>query len=95
MRFHPLHCWDCGTRIIEGTRGAYNALPSLRLVRFHLTGNAYCESPFCVACAGRAWTPGRLRAFEEAVNQTSPIRVPIGVEACVGVRTLITTVLDA
>lgn len=85
MRFNPLHCWDCGIQVVFGEQGSYEPGPSLRLVRFDLVDGSYCESPFCVVCADKPWTFGRLRQFEQAVND-SPIRQPVRVHTHRGSR---------
>ena len=72
MKSHPLHCWDCGERIIDGKPGAYTPRPTMRQVKFNLTGGSYCESPFCVTCAERPWTRDRLAAFKQAVDEVAP-----------------------
>lgn len=85
MTYKPLHCWDCGTQVIFGERGSYEPGPDLRLVRFDLDDGSYCESPFCVICASKPWSPGRLRQFEQAVNG-SPIKHPVQMRRHRGAR---------
>jgi hypothetical protein len=72
MKCKPLHCWECGIQVIEGAPGAFKATPLLRQVKFGLTGNAYCESTFCVDCAELPWTPERVQEFKDAVDAVSP-----------------------
>ena len=72
MQYQPLHCWDCGVKIIDGAHGRYTAMPALRQVKFALSGGAYSEHPFCQTCAERTWTPDRIAAFKQAVDVIAP-----------------------
>jgi hypothetical protein len=83
MKSKPLHCWDCGIRVIEGEPGRFHPSSIMRQVKFTLTGNAYCESTFCVDCAEQPWTRDRLDEFKAAVDAVSPAFRPyriVGVE---------------
>lgn len=88
MTYKPLHCWDCGTRVIGGVQGQYAPLPNFRQVKFRLSDGSYCESPFCQDCANATWTLGRAKEFEAAVNSVSPLH-QISVVAVEG-RSLLT-----
>lgn len=72
MKSRPLHCWDCGIQVIEGQPGAFRASSILRQVKFRLTGNAVCESTFCVDCADQPWTSDRVSEFKAAADAVSP-----------------------
>jgi hypothetical protein len=72
MKSKPLHCWDCGIQVIEGRPGSFRASSILRQVKFMLTGNAFCESTFCVDCAEQPWTADRIAEFKAAVDAVSP-----------------------
>ena len=72
MKSHPLHCWDCGIQIIVQDGRTFRALANMREVRFGLTGNAVMQSPFCVECALKPWTPERMAEYKAAVDAVNP-----------------------
>lgn len=72
MQFNLFCCWDCSTRIIDGTRpGQYQVRPIYRRVRFELADGSYMEPGFCQTCAERPWTSDRFRALERAILTTA------------------------
>lgn len=79
MQYRRLHCWDCGTQVVNEDKGRYTPMPLLREVTFTLSNGGYMESPFCLACAERPWPQERLDAFKEAADKAAGEVRPVSI----------------
>lgn len=81
MQYRKLHCWDCGAQVVAEAGGRFYAMPTLREVTFTLSDGGYMESPFCQACAEKAWPQERLDAFKEATDKAAGQKRPFTITA--------------
>ena len=87
MKYKKLHCWDCGTQIIDEANGKHALLPNFQQVRFNLSNGSYMENPFCRDCAARPWGASRLEEYRQAVATVVPAFNSIAITQAVGPTT--------
>ena len=97
MKYHRLHCWDCGVQIVEQQGTRYLSTPQLREVVFECSNGSYMKSPFCVECAEKPWPLSRLVDFKAAADLAAGAHRPFSIvraEAVVPVNSEIAGVLS-